>query len=81
MQQFQVDVNEYIYYDQEVQYRYQHKYLVPGSEDESNEDKKEWLGPEEKWGSWTELDARKYSSLHGVDIVQTRKKPIKRRKK
>lgn len=81
MQQFQIDVNEYIYYDQEVQYKYQHKYLIPGSEDESNGDKSEWLGPEEKWGVWTKLDARQYSSLHGVSVVQTRKKPIKRSRK
>jgi len=80
MQQFQLDVEGYIYFDKEVEYKYQHKYLVPGSEDESKEDPSEWLGPEEKWGKWTDMDARQYSKMYDVDIVQTRKKPIKRRK-
>jgi len=77
MQQFQVDTEGYIFFDQEVKYTYQHKYLVPDTEDETNEDPDMWLGPEEKWGKWTDLGPREFSLKYNVSVLQTRKKPVR----
>lgn len=82
MQQFQLDTNQYLYYKQEQNcFKYRHKYLVPDTEDEKSEDPNLWMGSEEKWSKWTDLDARQFAKENNVSILQTSKKPIKRRKK
>lgn len=79
---FKLDTNEYMFVGNtsNEEFTYKHKYLVPDSVDESNEDPDLWLGLEEKWSNWTNLSAREYSKKYNVDIVDTKKKPIKRRK-
>lgn len=85
MKQFGLDTDRYHFViskeDDGVEYEYKHKFLVPGTEDESSNDPNMWLGPEEKWGNWTKLNALQFAKKHNLRIIQTRKKPAKRRKK
>lgn len=66
----EIDGNSYMFYEQDTKvYKYRHKYLVAGTE-------KNDLGMDEKWSGWTKQTAREYAFANGVDIVQTRKKPV-----
>jgi len=72
MNSFQLDTDNYFFLKQEGNFKYQHKYLVKGSTNDKSQ-----LGEVEKWGKWTDLDARRYAKKHNVSILQTRKKPVK----
>lgn len=75
MQQFQVDIDNYLYVkDEEVRYKYKHKHLVPNSSKENIENPELSLGLEEKWSKWTDLNVREFAKLNDVNIIETKKR-------
>lgn len=66
MDKAQIDTNDYNFWEEDPEYVYQHKYLVPGTETDK-------FGMDEKWSQWTNKTAREFSIEKNVYIVQTRK--------
>ena len=69
MQLYSTDDNSYFFWNQDTKnYKYNHKYLVPGTERGD-------LGMKERKSGWTELSAREYAKKHNVNIISSSKRP------